>query len=250
MPVTQRFWAGPLAAALLAGALAGPGRGRADTPSAARLPDAEAEVATFAVAPEDSVLAVVTHKGGAAARLAHDHLVLAADAPTELEFSPRNPGGARFAAEIRVEGLQVDDPASQERWYPRLAELRILAEPFKRPSESDRAKIRRAMLSEEQLDLASHPTLEVRLVAVREEPATVGDVAFTHAVDVAWTIRGVEVQRPAAARWEEKEGVVMIEAVGALRFTDFVIQPYSAVLGAVRNQDEFHVYLRLVGRAG
>lgn len=219
---------------LAAGLLAPAGRAAAEAP--------------LSLSPEDSVLAVVTHKAGPAARLAHDHLVVAGGDPPVVVFAPREAAATRFDVEVQVENLRIDEAALQERWYPRLAELGILAEPFEPPSEGDLAKIRKAMLSSEQLDLAGHPTLRARLLAVREAPSKLGGVAFTHAVDVAWTIRGVTVERPAAARWEESAGAVILEAVGTLRFTDFGIEPYSAVLGAVRNADEFHVYLRLAGR--
>jgi hypothetical protein len=205
-------------------------------------------VSPFALTTEQSVLAVVTHKAGPAARLAHNHLVVASDVPAELAFAPGEPEATRFVAEIRTDGLAVDDPALQELWYPRLAELGVLSEPFEQPSESDRRKIREAMLSDEQLDGAAHPTLGVRLVAVRAEASQIGEVAFSHVADVEWTIRGATVMRTVAARWSEEGGVVTLEAVGTLRFTDFGIEPYSAVFGAVRNADEFQVYARLVGR--
>ncbi len=198
--------------------------------------------------PDGSVLAVVTHRAGPAARLAHNHLVVAGGDGPVVTFSPQDPAATRFDVELRVEALRIDEAALQERWRVRLAELAILSESFGQPSERDRGKIRAAMLSAEQLDAASHPTLRARVAEVREQATTLGEVAFSHVADVAWTVRSMTVVRPAAARWEEGDGTVTLEAVAALRFTDFGIEPYSAALGLVRNADEFHVYVRVVGR--
>jgi hypothetical protein len=36
------------------------------------------------------------------------------------------------------------------------------------------------------------------------------------------------------------------EALGELRFTEFGIEPYTAALGAVKNADQFHLWVDLV----
>lgn len=201
------------------------------------------------LSPEASLLAVVTHRGGPAARLAHDHLVVAGDYRAGASFSPQDPSAARVAVEVPVGALVADDRALEERWFPRFRELGVLADPFKEASESDRAKIREAMLSAKQLDAERHPAISGRLTAVREQAARVGSVPFTHVATVELTVHGRTVSRDLAARFEEGEaGSVLLEAIGVLRFTDFGIEPYSAALGAVRNQDEFHLYVRLGGR--
>jgi YceI-like protein len=198
-----------------------------------------------APSPDEPLLAVITHKAGAAARMAHDHLVVARDARVETSFSSKKAEAARISVEFPVASLAVDDPKLQKLWYPRIHELGVLEEPFKEASEGDRAKIRASMLSDEQLDAAHHAAVSGKVVSVREERASIGAVAFTHVAKVALTIRGRTVERDFPARWEERDGAPVLEALGTLRFTEFGIEPYSAFLGAVRNQDEFHVYVRL-----
>jgi hypothetical protein len=70
--------------------------------------------------------------------------------------------------------------------------------------------------------------------------------AFPWSVTVALTVRGVRSEAPVRARMDVEGDQVRVEAYGAFRFTDFGIEPYRAFLGAVRNRDTFHLYLRLV----
>ena len=45
------------------------------------------------------------------------------------------------------------------------------------------------------------------------------------------------------------DGLLTIEAVAVAKFSDFGIRPYSALLGAVKNLDEFHLFLSLRAHA-
>ena len=217
----------PMAAALAALALAA----------------AESGAAGVGGTAEDSVLAVVTHKGGIAGGLAHEHLVVARQVEGELEFSPAAPLATRFRAVIAADELAVGDPEAQRLWYPRLAELGVVSEPFSELSSGDLAKIRKAMLGRDQLAAEAHPTIEVRLVDVAAAP---GESGSTHRVRVALTVRGVTVERELAA-WMAASGTGghRLEALGTFDFTEFGIEPYSALLGAVKVTDTFHLYASL-----
>lgn len=201
----------------------------------------------IAIRPEESVLAVVTHKGGFAAGRAHDHLIAAPAREAALAFDPRAPLAASFEIDFAAADLAVDPWEAQRAAYPRLEALGILGEPFTEVAEKDRGKIRKSMLGEGQLDAARHPRVRARLAGVREEPSTHGGVAFPYVATLELEVKGVRVEKPVAARFEAGEGNLAIEAFGVFRFTDFGIEPYSAFLGAVKNLDEIHVYLSLVG---
>lgn len=192
-----------------------------------------------------SVFAVVTHKGGLAAGQAHNHLVVADGSKAELSFDPKAPLDAAFALEVAVTDLVVDDSEKQKTWYPRLEELGILDEPFGDVSEKDRAKIRKAMLSDKQLDAKAFPKIKARVTKVAEEPSTVGGVKMPYAVTLEIEVHGKKAEKQVAARFEKADGVLTIEAAGSFQFSDFGIKPYSAALGMVKNQDEFHVFLHL-----
>ena len=129
---------------------------------------------------EASLLAVVTHKGGFAAGLAHDHLVAATVYSVRLEFEPDSPANADFELAAEVDGLVAGLPELNDKWYPRLEELGILSEPFREVSEKDRQKIRSAMLGKKQLDAAGFPSIAARVVRVEEEASRLGEVTFSH----------------------------------------------------------------------
>jgi len=60
------------------------------------------------------------------------------------------------------------------------------------------------------------------------------------------SLRGVTRRESFTARLDEEDGAWRFEALGALLFSDYGIEPYSAFLGAVKNQDRFHVLVSLV----
>ena len=85
------------------------------------------------------------------------------------------------------------------------------------------------------------------VTAVEEEATTHGGVAFPYAATLELEVRGKKVAKPVAARYQLADGTLTVEAVGAFRFTDFGIEPYSAFFGAVKNEDEFHAFVSLTG---
>jgi len=193
----------------------------------------------------DSIFAVVTHKAGLFSGRAHNHLVAAGAYAARLEASPSE-AGAVFEIELAAADLVVDAPELQQAWYPRLAALGILDEPFAEVPDKDREKIRESMLGKKQLDAERFPKIRARVTAVAEEPSTLGEVAMPYRVTLAFEVHGVSVERPVAARAEwDDAGALHVEAAGVFHFTDFGIEPFSAFLGAVKNTDEFHVYVSL-----
>ena len=204
----------------------------------------------------DSIFAVVTHKGGFASGVAHNHLVTASGYQAKLSFDASMPLATRFELKLASEQLVVDSWDLEQAWYPRLEELGILDEAFSEVSSKDREKIRKAMLSKGQLDAAGSPEITARITAVREEATTLGgEVApearerntFSYTADLELVIGGKKVERPVAARYHLADGVFNIEAVGTFQFTDFGIKPYSALFGAVKNEDMFHIFVNLKG---
>lgn len=199
--------------------------------------------ADWTVLQDESVLAVVTRRAGAAARLAHDHLIHAARFDSEIDFDPDAPLDTRARARVHVAGLQVDDPGVRADVQGRLVELGLLDEPFQDIGSEDRSDVRAEMLHPDQLDAPNHPVIEFETDVVTRDPAG----GFPFRVEVFVRIRGEEVAVPLSARVvEQGQDRVRIEAWGETRFTDFGIEPYSAFLGAVKNRDEFYLYLDLV----
>ncbi len=205
--------------------------------------------ASLRVVAEESVFAVVTHKGGLGAALAHNHFVTADMAGAVLDFDVENPLGTRFRLLARVEELLVDAPGKHERWSSRIQELAILDTGPAEISDGNRSKIREAMLGKKQLDSASFPDLEVELESLSRRSLQVGDTEFPFEALLLVKIHGETRRVKAAVRFQWDDDTLHFEGVATAKFSDFGIKPYSAMLGAVKNLDEFHFYLSLRARS-
>lgn len=190
-----------------------------------------------------SMLAVVTRKAGLAARLAHDHLIVASRWDGTIAFDPRDPGRTEFAAVIDVSALAVDRTADHARFERALSRIGLREQPFTELSPKQRGKVERAMRSKGQLDAERHATVSVRVRSVVQDGT---DPAFPFRATLAMTVRGVEVETPARARFRLDGDRLTIEGRASFLFSEFGIEPYSALLGAVRNRDAFDVAIVLV----
>lgn len=192
---------------------------------------------------------MVTHKAGFASGLAHNHLVVADEiAVTAFEFDPGAPIAARFEVTIAATGLEVDRRADQDRWQERVLALDILQQPFTHPGDSDRQKIRRDMLSAGQLDAARHPKIVAR-VAGLTPPAAGAPEKLPWKLHLELALHGKTIVRDVPASIDvAADGTLTGEAAGEYTYTEFGISPFSAFLGAVKNEDRFHVLVHLVAK--
>ena len=68
-------------------------------------------------------------------------------------------------------------------------------------------------------------------------------------VEVRMTINGKTVERSLPATWSEGSDRLTAEIVGEFLFSEFGIEPYSTMLGAIRNDDRFHLFVQIQARA-
>lgn len=222
-----------LLAAFLAAALAAP---------------AATGAAAWSVDLERSSFAVLVHRAGFASRFAHDHLVVARSPACELDFDPATAAAARLACRQTVLALDVDPPADRARLAPRLAALGALAGDLPVTPEDDRREIRAAMLDARQLFAERFPEIRAELVALARRDGGDGGGEPGWSARLRVELRGETVETTAPLAWRVTEGELRGELLAELAFTDFRIDPYSALLGAVRNADRFHLYVELVAR--
>jgi hypothetical protein len=192
--------------------------------------------------PEKSVFAVVVHKAGPAARLAHNHWIQATEFTSNVNVEGEELESVSFELSVPASKLKADDPDAAAKWFRRLHEIGILDTPFTPLSESDRATVTRHMLAENQLDAGAFPTVSAKLMRLEPSNSAHGNVAFQWKALVAFTVHGETVERDFAANVEVRDGAYTVEAAASFTFSEFDIKPYSALLGAVRNRDEFDVY--------
>ncbi|GMV94265.1 MAG: hypothetical protein AMXMBFR82_40430 [Candidatus Hydrogenedentota bacterium] len=204
---------------------------------------------SYAVDPAESVFAVITHKAGVASRLAHNHLIAPRTYSCEIGNAQDSIKSLNFTMSFPVKELAADLPESQKKWYPAVKALAILDTPFSEIDESDRTTIEEHMLAEGQLDAEQFPEIKVELVSIESAQSIHGEKTFNHAATIRFTVHGKTVERAMPANIELTEDTLRVEAIGQFRFTEFGIEPYSAFLGAVKNKDEFDVYVHIQAKA-
>jgi polyisoprenoid-binding protein YceI len=201
---------------------------------------------------ERSTFAVLTHKAGIAAGLAHDHLVVARHPACTLDFDPAAPERAQLSVVAQVLALEIDSDAERAKHAERLTLLGALTEPFKKVDDGDRAKIRASMLAPKQLFAERYPEVKAELLALapRGAGAEGARVALGWDARAKIEVRGIAIEKTLPVRFEVVQGAhgpeLHAELLGELRFTEFGIEPYTAVLGAVKVDDLFHLWVELI----
>ena len=199
---------------------------------------------SFTIEREASVFAIATQRAGIAGRMAHDHLVVAGDYEYELTGVGEGTDGIAFSLTVKAEDLVIDESTDLERWWPELRERGLVARDASSITENQRADVREAMLGEDQLNAENHPEIRAEVLSISEN--TDGD--STHTIRVAVTIVGNRVEYDFDADIHRDDEQLTVDAHTVAKFTDFGIRPYSAFLGAVRNQDEFVIFVAVSAR--
>ncbi len=233
--------------------------GPADAPAAATpSPAAEAE-AGLAPLPQGgalwrldapaSLLQVLAFRQGALSGLGHNHVLTApqlqgwlqlpadaSHAPDPARLTAAQLAASRFALALRLDALQLDDPARRAQLGPAFASL---------PGPGAIAATRANLLGESMLDAARHPWLRVQSVALRGEGAHV-----LAEIEIDWHGQQRRWRLPLAlATSASPEGQVLrVQGQMALRLTDFGIRPFSLLGGLLAVQDDLAVSLDLVLR--
>ena len=199
----------------------------------------------YTIDTENSIFAVITHKAGIIARLAHNHLIYAQDYEAELTMDGDDLSTANFRIEFPVKNLVVSDVEGHERWNSSILEAGILEKPLDKTSPKNREKIRQNMLSRKQLDAEQFPNIAAALTRLREDKAEEPGHIHTHLATVEITLHGQTITRDFPVKIALEGDTLHIEAVVSCNFSDFGIKPYSALAGAVKNQDYFDFYINL-----
>jgi len=176
-----------------------------------------------------SALHARTHKAGVASGLAHNHIIAASQLSGTVTFDPDAPSTFSVEVTVQTASLKADDPRLRHR-YGLEGEI----------DADDRETIEESMKDEEQLHVKRYPTIRFVSTAVK----SLGPGTFTVEGDL--TLRGKtrRVSLPVDVTLDAQR----FEGKGRLRIThtQFGFEPYSAMLGAVKNQDKLDLTLHLV----
>lgn len=201
------------------------------------------DLTPFQVQRDASIIAFVTYKAGLASVWLDNNLTYPSGYELDLRVGDTIEE-TEFQFNFRTEDLVVNDYSVQQQWFPRLNELGIVEDPFDKTSESRRERIREVMLSDEQLDADRFPWIRAHSRAVRPDPTVTAENAYRIVLDV--TIHGETVRADWPAYINRDGGRLIIELRGPLKFSDFGIDPFRRLFGAVRYEDEFYVYAYIV----
>lgn len=183
----------------------------------------------YTVDPARSQLRILVFRGGALARLGHNHVISTRGINGRV-WVHSDPSRSAFELSFPVAELVVDDAEARRE---------AGAEFAKEVPERDKEGTRRNMLSPAVLDAERYP--DVRIVSGR-----IAGSAQSPRITALITLKDVtrEVEVPAQVSIDGEK----LTASGELdlRQSDFGIEPFKVALGALQVEDKLHVRYHLL----
>lgn len=179
-----------------------------------------------------SRLLIYVWRGGAAARLGHNHVLSAPALQGSVSLQGDDVATAQFELQTRLDALRIDDPDLRAATGGSFSGVR---------SEADISGTQRNLLGPRVLDAAQHPELRVRSLAVAGEwPMLVARVAIT--------LHGVTREREVLLQVERAPASLRARGEFVVRQSEFGVTPLSILGGAIAVQDPVAVRFDLVAR--
>lgn len=192
---------------------------------------ARAQTRSYVIDAAASSVQVILRREGAFSVLAHDHVLLADGFAGRVAVDRADVSRAAVQITLPVASLIVDPPDAREA-------LQMEGD----LDDEDRAEIRESMLAEDQLDAEQFPRIVATLESVT---GTLPELELALRVRIRQTERVLSV--PTRVEFAGDR----LEASGefTLLQSDFGIEPYSTLLGAIAVRDLVTVRFRVVARA-
>jgi hypothetical protein len=218
----------------LAGCQTSPGTQIPAPPAAVPAPEVGAPfpgAREYRVIAEESLLQIFAYRGGAMARLGHNH-VIASRHLDGVVYLTGDLLQTRFDVSFPVNELTVDEPALREQAGPDFP-----------PSvpQSARDGTRRNLLSEAMLDAERFPTIRLRALEV---VATA--TSFEAGVEI--TIKDQTRQVRVPVEVERSDGQILARGEFPLKQSELGLVPFTAALGALAVLDDMKVRFELTVR--
>jgi hypothetical protein len=185
----------------------------------------------YRVAPAESLLQIFVYRGGAMARLGHNHVIASHDLAGSV-YVTDVPTQTRFDIRLPVNDLTVDEPALREQAGPDF--------PPNVP-QTAREGTHANLLSEALLDGAHHPNIRLRATDVIE---AAGGYDMGVEISIKDQVRNVRV--PVAV--ERTEGALVASGEFALRQSELGLKPFSVAMGTLVVLDEMRVRFEVTAR--
>ena len=186
----------------------------------------------FPVVADESLLQILVYRGGAMARLGHNH-VIASHRLTGSVFLTDDPLATRFDISFPVNELTVDEPA-----------LRAAAGPDFPASVPQNARdgTRSNMLSEALLDAAHFPDIRLRATDIK----AVGD-SYDAGVEV--TLKGETRVLRVPVTVRRTGGTVIASGEFPLTQSELGLKPFSIAMGSLVVLDAMRIRFEVTARA-
>ncbi|MFT5681539.1 MAG: polyisoprenoid-binding protein YceI [Myxococcota bacterium] len=184
---------------------------------------------SYSLDAQDSLLYLTVFKDTTtlAAGMSHDHAIRSAGWSGEAAVDLMDLSSCAISVSLPVASLVVD-----ERWMRRVAGLEGEL------SDTVRDSVRKNMLGSDQLDAKAHPTM--RFTSTHCTASSIeGDL----------TIHGVTQHIAMPARISATSGGFSLTGRADIRATDYGFEPFTAMMGAMKNQDEMQLTVTLIGTA-
>ncbi|MGH8271010.1 MAG: hypothetical protein ACRESG_01630 [Gammaproteobacteria bacterium] len=185
-------------------------------------------VAVYRLDPDDSQVLVLVDKAGALADFGHIHVIAVGGLRGFARVARNRRGAVHLAFPLRA--LVVDPPAARSA---------LGGEYAKTLSPEQRQGTRRNMLGASVLDAARYPWVKLTIAA----PVT--GTTGTSALLARISMHGVGQNIRTTGRYSVSTQWLLVAGDFKLRQSDFDIQPYSALLGALRVADEIEIRYHL-----
>lgn len=185
----------------------------------------------YRVVAEESLLQILVYRGGAMAKLGHNH-VIASHNLAGVVYLTDDLLQTRFDVSFPVADLTVDEPALREQAGPDFP-----------PSVPQSARIgtRNNLLSEAVLDAAQFPTIRLRAIDV---VATA--TSFEAGVEI--TIKDQTRQVRVPVEVERSDGQIIARGEIPLKQSELGLKPFTVGLGALVVLDDMKVRFELTAR--
>lgn len=200
-------------------------------PPAAEISTIPPGAKTYSVVSEESLLQILVYRGGAMARLGHNH-VIASHRLNGAVYVLDDPTQMRFDVSFPVNELTVDEPAMRE-----------MAGPDFPPNVPQTARdgTRTNLLSEALLDGANYPDIRLRATEV----VAAGD-GYDVGVEITLKSQVHTVRVPVTL--ERKAGALKASGEFPLKQSDLGLKPFSVAMGTLIVLDEMRVRFEVSAR--
>lgn len=230
-PACRATQAPGIGAALAMLLLASACRAPAPTRTSVAPPAAAAGATLYQLDAEASQVWLLLGAAGPLAKVGHSHVISSHGLQGSIWVHPQL---ERSGCELQlpVAALIVDDPKE------RAAAGGEYASPL---DEDARAGTREHMLGDRQLDAAHYPLVLLRCTQLH-------DHAPGAMLDLIVTLRGREAPLSVPLQWQRSGKLLQASGESSFSQSALGLEPYSALLGALRVGDEIHARFRILAR--